>query len=638
MKVPLLVISVENDPQIPSVVARPIVKWAGGKQQLLAHLLPKVPPDFGRYIEPFVGGGALFFALSPTDALIADSNPDLINLYEVVANHVESLIEKLASFTPDKESFYRVRAQCDNMSPIESAARFIYLNRTCFNGLYRVNQMGRFNVPYGKYRNPKICDEEGLRASRYVLARASIQCVDYKALLLTEAAEGDFIYIDPPYLPTSQFSDFKRYTKDQFREKDHRDLAEIVREIHKRGAHILLTNSNDELVYELYRGFEIEVVRSRRSINCVGSRRAFGEDVLIDIKPKRRIPLTVARLPLSAQASRYPPTRFMGSKQDLLSQIWAAAAPFNPRSVLDLFSGSGAVSYMFKAQGTQVVSNDYLALASIFGKAMIENNTVTLSDEEISYLLEPNGDSDDFVTRTFDGLYFSPRDNQLIDTLRANIRCLNSDAKRALAMASLVRACMKKRPRGIFTYTGSRYDDGRRDLKLSLREHFVAAASAINAAVFDNGRENLALRGDAMACRFAADLVYIDPPYYSPLSDNEYVRRYHFVEGLACDWRGVEIQEHTKTRKFKGYPTPFTTESGAATALDYIFKRHRRSVLLVSYSSNSLPTKESITSTMARYKEHVEVVALEHRYSFGNQPHKRGNKNNKVHEYLFVGS
>jgi DNA adenine methylase len=141
-----------------------------------------------------------------------------------------------------------------------------------------------------------------------------------------------------------------------------------------------------------------------------------------------------------------------------------------------------------------------------------------------------------------------------------------------------------------------------------------------------------------MDCKLAADLVYIDPPYYSPLSDNEYVRRYHFVEGLSRNWRGVEIQGHTKTRKFKSYPTPFSTERGAAEALERLFRLHRRSVLVVSYSSNSLPTRETITSLLARHKKQVEVHALNHRYSFGNQPHKVGNRNNKVHEYLFVGS
>lgn len=132
-------------------------------------------------------------------------------------------------------------------------------------------------------------------------------------------------------------------------------------------------------------------------------------------------------------------------------------------------------------------------------------------------------------------------------------------------------------------------------------------------------------------------LVYIDPPYYSPLSDNEYVRRYHFVEGLARDWVDVEIQEHTLTKKFKSYPTPFSSRSGAHDAFDRLFKRHRESVLLVSYSSNSQPTLEEMVALMSKYKRHVEVVPVNHRYSFGNQGHKVGDNKNQVLEYLFVG-
>ena len=137
-----------------------------------------------------------------------------------------------------------------------------------------------------------------------------------------------------------------------------------------------------------------------------------------------------------------------------------------------------------------------------------------------------------------------------------------------------------------------------------------------------------------MTSRFKADLVYIDPPYYSPLSDNEYVRRYHFVEGLARNWEGVDMQWHTKTRKFKSYPTPFSSRSGAEDAFDKLFSRLRDSILLVSYSSNSLPTKEEIISMMSKYKQHVEVIDIDHRYSFANQ---KSGARNEVKEYLFVG-
>ena len=204
-------------------------------------------------------------------------------------------------------------------------------------------------------------------------------------------------------------------------------------------------------------------------------------------------------------------------------------------------------------------------------------------------------------------------------------------------MTALIRACTKKRPRGIFTYTGHRYDDGRKDLQKSLSQQFLEAVEAVNNAVFDNNKANKSVNGDAMALTgINPDLVYIDPPYYSPLSDNEYVRRYHFIEGLARDWKGVEIQEHTKTKKFKSYPTPFSTKDGAYNAFDKLFSKFADSILIVSYSSNSLPTQEDMVALMKKYKEHVEVVPVDYKYAFGNQADAKTHRNS-VQEYLFVG-
>ena len=156
-------------------------------------------------------------------------------------------------------------------------------------------------------------------------------------------------------------------------------------------------------------------------------------------------------------------------------------------------------------------------------------------------------------------------------------------------------------------------------------------------AVFDNGQINRSKQGDAMDLRVEqADLVYIDPPYYSPLSDNEYVRRYHFVEGLARDWEGVEIQQHTQTKKFKSYPTPFATRKGASDAFDHLFKKFTDSILIVSYSSNSLPTQDEMVAIMAKHKQHVEVIPVDYKYSFGNQGDAKTHRNS-VQEYLFVG-
>lgn len=619
------------------VPAKPILKWAGGKTQMLGDLLPKVPSSYGRYIEPFLGGGAMFFALQPEQAVIADSNPELINLYRQVANHVDDVVCQLKKYENTQEMFYAVRGQDWTMLPeAEAAARTIFLNKTCFNGLYRVNKKGRFNVPFGKYKNPKICDEEGLKAASAALKKAEIVCGDYLLVLEYYAQPGDFVFLDPPYLPISEYSDFKRYTKEQFYEEDHVELAKMVKTLHERGCHVILTNSNHPLVHELYAPFTIDVIQTKRHISCNGSTRK-GEDVIVTIPPKQRTLIKLLPKPLPEQVSAYPPTRFMGSKSKLLSEIWSVASQFNVDTVVDLFSGSGIVGYMFKAQGKSVISNDYMAMSATFTKAMIENNTVTLPLEEAERLLVAHKESDHFVSTKFQGLYYTDEENDLIDTLRTNIAAIRDPYKHAIAMTALIRACTKKRPRGIFTYTGHRYDDGRKDLQKSLAEQFLDAVEAVNSAVFDNGKVNRSKHGDAMDLRVEqADLVYIDPPYYSPLSDNEYVRRYHFVEGLARDWKGVEIQEHTQTKKFKSYPTPFSTRKGAADAFDRLFKKFANSILIVSYSSNSLPTQDEMVAIMAKYKKHVEVIPIDYKYSFGNQNEAKTHRNS-VQEYLFVG-
>lgn len=608
---------------------RPILKWAGGKTQMLNDLFQKVPESYGRYIEPFIGGGALFFALQPENAIISDRNPELINVYREVADHVEKVIEILKKYENTSEMFYAVRAQdWTTLSKEEAAARTIYLNHTCYNGLYRVNKKGGFNVPYGKYKNPKICDEDALRAASKLLQRTTIICANYFSVLEQYAQKGDFIFLDPPYLPVSENSDFKRYTKEQFYERDHIELADMVRKLRDRGCYMVLTNSNHPLVHELYAPYEIEIVSTKRHISCKGNNRK-GEDILVTIFPQEHTAVE--------QVNLYPPTRFMGSKRKLLDKIWEIASRFESETVIDLFSGSGIVGYMFKAHGKRVISNDYMAMSAMFTKAMVENNLVTLPVDEARKLLIPSDQCDYFVSKTFKGLYYTDEENNVIDTIRANIAQMNEPYKKAIAKAALIRACMKKRPRGIFTYTGYRYDDGRKDLKKTIEEQFLEAVCNINEAVFDNGRENLSVNGDALELQSEhADLVYIDPPYYSPLSDNEYVRRYHFVEGLARDWNGVEIQEHTKTKKFKSYPTPFSTKNGAADAFKKLFAKYADSILIVSYSSNSLPTQEEMIQMMRQYKQNVEVIPVDYTYSFGNQGEAKTHRNN-VQEYFFVG-
>jgi DNA adenine methylase len=363
-----------------------------------------------------------------------------------------------------------------------------------------------------------------------------------------------------------------------------------------------------------------------------------GQDVLVTALPKVRRNLKSVPKILPDQTSKYPTTRYMGSKQKLLVQISDSVKELSFDTVIDLFSGSGIVGYMFKSQGKRVISNDHMHMSQTFAKAMIENSSVVLPPETAKALLSKCPESDKFVQKTFKGLYFSQKDNMVIDNIRGNIKKLTNPYEKSIAMAALIRACTKKRPRGIFTYVGDKYDDGRKDLQISLADHFLEAVKVINNSVFSNGKKNQARNGDAMQLKPLKNaLVYIDPPYFTPKSDAEYVRRYHFVEGLARDWEGVEIQENTLTKKFKGYPTPFSTRVGAASAFDLLFKRFSENILLVSYSSNSLPSMDEMVALMSKYKEHVEVIPVDYKYSFGNQASKVGNNRNSVQEYLFLG-
>ena len=214
-------------------------------------------------------------------------------------------------------------------------------------------------------------------AASNVLRKANIICGDYLSVLKEYARPGDFIFLDPPYLPVSEYSDFKRYTKEQFYEEDHVELAKEVLRLHEMGCYVILTNSNHPLVHELYKPFSIEVIQTKRYISCSGSNRK-GEDVIVTALPKGKAMFKFVPEILPEQVYKYPSTRFMGSKSKLLSEIWAVASQFQFDTVVDLFAGSGIVGYMFKAQGKTVVSNDYMAMSATFAKAMIENNGITL--------------------------------------------------------------------------------------------------------------------------------------------------------------------------------------------------------------------------------------------------------------------
>lgn len=273
-----------------SVRARPFLKWAGGKQHLLRQLTPLLPQSFSAYAEPFVGSGALFFHMRGEGRLraritLSDNNADLINAYRVVRDNVEALIEFLAEHRlhHSREHYYATRALDRNghdLNEIELAARMIYLNRTCYNGLYRVNQQGQFNVPMGSYQNPTILQEKKLRAASAALKGVELVAGDYLSLL-ERREPGDLVYFDPPYQPLSRTSSFTSYTATAFSEDDQRRLATVYRELSERGVLCMLSNSNTPLIRELYADFRIELVRARRMINSQADGRGAIDEVVI---------------------------------------------------------------------------------------------------------------------------------------------------------------------------------------------------------------------------------------------------------------------------------------------------------------------------------------------------------------------
>jgi DNA adenine methylase len=254
---------------------KPFVKWAGGKRQLIKVLTNNLPPSYNRYIEPFVGGGALLFEVLPYKAIINDINTELINAYTVIKDDIDALIEDLKKHKNEEEYYYKIRSlDTEKLSAVERASRFIYLNKTCFNGLYRENSKGKFNVPFGKYKNPKILDEENLRAvSEYLnTAEISILNLDYKEVCKL-AKKGDFVYLDPPYYPISKSSSFTKYHKLDFTERDQMELTEVFRELDRKGCYVMLSNSNTKFIKELYKEYEIWEVSANRFINCKGDKR-----------------------------------------------------------------------------------------------------------------------------------------------------------------------------------------------------------------------------------------------------------------------------------------------------------------------------------------------------------------------------
>lgn len=268
----------------PKAPARPFLKWAGGKGRLLAQFEPLFPEKIGDYHEPFLGSGAVFFRLRERiggRVYLSDRIAELVHTFETVRDDVGGLIRHLGRHVYKSEHYYRVRGQNPaRLSPAGLAARFIYLNRTGFNGLYRVNKSGRFNVPFGRYTNPTICDAGVLHAAAAALAGADIARRGFAEI--TDWAEaGDFVYLDPPYQPLSKTANFTAYTAGGFGENEQRHLAGVCRQLDKLGARFMLSNSDTPLIREIYSGFDIRQVFAARAINSTASKRGKIPEVVV---------------------------------------------------------------------------------------------------------------------------------------------------------------------------------------------------------------------------------------------------------------------------------------------------------------------------------------------------------------------
>lgn len=268
----------------------PFIKWAGGKQNLAKHVIRRLPDEIDTYYEPMVGGGAILIRMRGKfqRAVISDTNPEVVNAWRAVKKDVKKLIQALRrpKFKYEKETFLKIRAQNpDKLSPVGRAARFIYLNKTCFNGLYRVNSQGQFNVPFGKYKDPVICDAENLQAVSQLLKNVKILDKDFEAAC-KEAGKGDAIYFDPPYMPVSKTSNFTGYTADGFNDQEHERLARVFEKAGDRGVRVVLTNSVAPGVMELFGKFDYDQQDGNRSIGGPADYRGKAGEVIVFHGPK----------------------------------------------------------------------------------------------------------------------------------------------------------------------------------------------------------------------------------------------------------------------------------------------------------------------------------------------------------------
>ncbi len=267
-------------------VASPVIKWVGGKTKLLPDLTSRLPSSWRRYYEPFAGGAALFWRVAPQRAVLADMNPDLIGLYTALRRDVSGVIKRLEHHrTHHSEAhYYDVRTRWNDRdiawTSADRAATFIYLNKTCFNGLWRVNRSGAFNVPIGRYVDPPICVPDTLRAAHAALQETELRCGDYKTAI-ADAGKGDFVYFDPPYDPVTPTANFVSYTASAFGPDQQRELAETAQKLVAKGARVMLSNSDTPFIRSLYKGMRIDRVMCARAINSNASKRGDVAEVIV---------------------------------------------------------------------------------------------------------------------------------------------------------------------------------------------------------------------------------------------------------------------------------------------------------------------------------------------------------------------
>ncbi len=272
-----------------NLLLSPMLKWVGGKRQLLADIVPMIDDKCSTYVEPFIGGGAVLFNIQPKKAIINDYNTELINVYKTVRDNLDGLLDELRVHAEKNSSdyYYEVRAldrdaKFNKMSDVEKAARIIYLNKTCYNGLYRVNSAGQFNSPYGRYKNPNIVNEAVLRVISNYFNDNEVRILsgDYKEAL-KNLDENSFVYLDPPYMPISASSSFTGYTEGGFGYKRQVELKEECDMLSKQGIRFVQSNSDCEEIRELYKDYKIKTVKAKRSINSVAKKRGEINEVLI---------------------------------------------------------------------------------------------------------------------------------------------------------------------------------------------------------------------------------------------------------------------------------------------------------------------------------------------------------------------